>query len=169
MSLRRFDYITVPATVNTTAGFIPTAAAGIGPAPPVSKTDVLTFTPSRRDNGEGRTHDHGVAVRCLGLLATLSCTPVGTRIRISALGEPGAFLLHYRSIASVEGLEPSPCGFRGPVPCPVWRYGQISVVGFEPTASSFGGKRSHPLSYTDRTAERIRTSSTASVVRRFIR
>ncbi len=121
-----------------------TAAAGFGPAPPVSKTGVLTFTPSRRDNGEGRTHDHGVAVRCLGLLATLSCTPVGTRIRISALGEPGAFLLHYRSIASVEGLEPSPCGFRGPVPCPVWRYGQISVVGFEPTASSFGGKRSHP-------------------------
>ena len=118
LSLRRFDYSTGPVAVNTTAGFIPTAAAGIGPAPPVSKTGVLTFTPSRRDNGEGRTHDHGVAVRCLGLLATLSCTPVGTRIRISALGEPGAFLLHYRSIASVEGLEPSPCGCRRPVPYP---------------------------------------------------
>ena len=47
LSLRRFDYITVPATVNTTAGFIPTAAAGIEPAPPVSKTGVLTVTPSR--------------------------------------------------------------------------------------------------------------------------
>ena len=48
LSLRRSDYITVPVTVNTTAGCItPAAAAGLEPAPPVSKTEVLTVTPSR--------------------------------------------------------------------------------------------------------------------------
>ena len=108
-----------------------------------------------RDNGEIRTHAHGVAVRRLTILATLSQRPrTDSNLHDAGLEDP---CLHpfgdedrYLQWDSRPSVARSP---RRGNPRPLPPEGSALVQ----------------LSYADNTAGRTRTSSTASVVRRFIR